>query len=114
MDYLSLKKNDWGTSHLKCPKCGQTNLHQEVVNTIMRPEDKNGILTKVEPDGTTTVTKINKGLIPGRRDVIIIGFDCEHCCDMFYLQIKQHKGDTEIFWMEEETVLPIWKIKSPM
>jgi hypothetical protein len=89
---------------LKCPQCGEVNLHQfgVLVHDRMK-EDGPAIRTEARGD-TVHVVSVEAENVPGRRDCLEIFFWCEHCHEpetideTFSLFVQQHKGTTYLTW----------------
>ena len=84
---------------LKCPFCGDGNLHQLECRATWRQEDQDGICH------TSSFTKeakekVKHENIPGRRNFLEIDFDCEFCEEIATMYIQQHKGLTHMGWFQ--------------
>lgn len=88
--------------YLKCPACGQGNLHHTDVRVCNRSsEDAAGI--RVDIHGLTVTTTANVAddkSFAGRRSDLRIRFTCEQCPKESWLYVIQHKGDTIMKWLE--------------
>lgn len=93
----TLDPTDWSLV-LKCPSCDGTNIHQTYTRTIFREEDGSGL----EVFATTDDAKakhIDSTMIPGRRDILHIGFECGNpMCPPCRLVVQQHKDRTHLYW----------------
>lgn len=92
------KKSAWDTI-LLCPKCGEDNLHQGMVEVFLRDGEPSDIGLRVTADGSGV--SISRGIIGNpspRGDGLIIHFECELCGPEvdISLTILQHKGSTFI------------------
>ena len=86
---------------LKCPSCGESNLHQGAVNVWNRAqEDSNtGLAACIDgQEGYVGKDERMTGNPSFRRDGMTIDFSCEHCEGGRTLAIFQHKGTTYLKW----------------
>lgn len=94
---------------LRCPDCGEVNLHQDRVEVWNRPEDADeGTHVVVVNDSVGVDPDMSKN--PSRRrQGLSIEFFCEHCsCNekgnlddkRYVLDIVQHKGTTYVSWKD--------------
>ena len=113
--FKDLEKEEWreyrdpefDDGMLICPVCGSNYLHQAQVRTIFRfREDGPGLQTIHTTDNRIETSFLEDKFIFGRRDVIYIYFNCEHChvtktgaLDYHTLRIEQHKGLTLMQWV---------------
>jgi len=89
---------------LYCPRCGEMNLHQDIVSVFNRNEEdsETGLKAIVSRSGVNIKTD-QRGNPSSRRDGMIIHFWCEHCPGhILRLSIYQHKGTTYVDWMKPE------------
>jgi len=89
---------------LKCPKCSESNLHQERVEALFRDEESGpGTLTVSDrASGMSTVLRVEAKNIDFRRDAVYIHFTCEHCTSRPILEIRQDRGSTWFTWLTPE------------
>jgi hypothetical protein len=95
---------------IKCPHCGEENLHHLGIETFHREEDQTGyhvelydetshgwgMLNIICPNNSVNDnTKTNPS---GRRGGILILFGCEGCHNISKLGIAQHKGQSLLSW----------------
>lgn len=96
-------------AELVCPLCAKNNksrismgafyLHHDFVRVWDRDsEDGDGTMTTVS-ESKTTIERVEKDVIPGRRDAVDIGFHCENG-HRLTMRIMQHKGCTYISWLK--------------
>lgn len=94
---------------LVCPFCGGNYLHQVKTSVYQRSEDDDTCTLTVVEGFCTQVTALapNDGNPSGRRQGLVIRFDCEfsggdnHPDMPIELCIAQHKGNTLMFWRHE-------------
>ena len=89
---------------LSCPYCGNDNLHQKQVEVFAREEDEVAKHSVLPLKGTNVVQLTRLENPSGRRQGLLILFECEHCSDtpkrgFLILEIYQRKGCTYIGWM---------------
>lgn len=89
---------------LMCPECGETFLHHVAVAVHVREsEDGPGqeIAVRRPRDVQIRSLAADAEEFGGRRDDILIAFWCEICGEdsRYHLQIRQHKGSTELCWV---------------
>jgi hypothetical protein len=99
---------DWdyeGSLHLVCPECGESVLHQDRVEVIIRDNDEEDATVTITDHKGTRLARRVKSKCPGRRDSLFIHFSCEQCHgsnergkELFRLCIRQHKGSTLFKW----------------
>lgn len=84
---------------LSCPQCEQGYLHQRRVEVFNRPsEDANSVAVTI--DGCDIPRLGAQGRNPsGRRQGLLIYFECEHCDLQRALALAQHKGMTFVGWV---------------
>jgi len=85
-----------GSTCMRCPACGHSNLHHARVEIFDRKrEDGEGLHTKVA-SGVVTIDNDLSENPSTRRGGLKIYFWCEHCSALPTLSIYQHKGCTLI------------------
>lgn len=92
-------KMDGGT--LLCPECGGSYLHQDKVTTRIRDaEDGPGEKVELGPHLQAKFTHLEAGSAEflGRRDDLTVEFRCETCSTKSLLVIRQHKGETLLYY----------------
>ena len=101
------ENQDTGPLSLKCPSCGNDNLHQIKTEVFERCEDvikeaevKHITITRRE---VTTDADFSRCPSP-RRHGLLIDFNCEHCPYISTLAIYQHKGSTYFEWVESRFI----------
>lgn len=102
------------SNSIKCPFCGEDNLHHLGVEMFHCEEDRNGyhieiydetshgwpMLNIIRPENSVNDnTKANPS---SRRGGILILFGCEGCHNISKLGIAQHKGQTLMSWRFKE------------
>lgn len=90
-------------SALVCPQCGESNLHQERVEVFRRREDESGDVVRLDVARAGQLPAVAPVLAlefprETRRQLMAIGFSCEHCTLGPTLVIVQHKGSTLLRW----------------
>ena len=86
--------SETGEDWLRCPACGEANLHHEKVELFERKEDeKTGLHVVVAGKKISADTNI-KGNPSARRHGLRIYFRCEHCPAKPTISFAQHKGAT--------------------
>ena len=92
-----------GVANLICPGCGDsadTWLHQKSVRLIWRREDGVGeVVTSSLDEPAPKQARWGSGC-PGRRQSMDIVFWCELCDKTYTLRIMQHKGQTQLQWVD--------------
>lgn len=93
---------------LSCPRNGNY-LHQKWARIAWRKEDAmtaEAIETRPNSRKPLSLTVVNGPELPGRRDVMFIGFECETCPRAderllveHVLVIQQCKGCTDMYWL---------------
>lgn len=84
---------------LLCPRCDGNYLHHEAVSVRERlKEDGPGFATSVSGMADVSIRPLESNEFEGRRGHIEIEFRCETCGERPILFIKQHKGNTEMYW----------------
>jgi hypothetical protein len=90
---------------LKCPSCGGNDLHHGLIKIFDRDEDDEFVTLTTMKDGLTTAGRIpsqGSGNPSSRRHGLTIDFWCEACeGETFTLGIAQHKGWTNIEWINQ-------------
>jgi hypothetical protein len=101
---------------LNCPRCGFDYLHHREVEVFSRSEDAptvrrvtvvgvtapGGIVGDCGPVTVEHIPEAGAGNPSGRRDGLVIHFECEGCGTGLMLNIAQHKGSTFMEWSFEE------------
>ena len=87
-----------GEEVLLCPSCGDFYLHQHSVSVFDREEDSDTGRRTVVNGSSVLVDEEMKDNPSRRRQGLSIDFLCEFGCTAT-LAIFQHKGCTEIRWM---------------
>jgi hypothetical protein len=88
---------DYGV--LEC-LCGSRNLHHFKIDIYEREEDaRSGHHTQVS-GFRTVIDQDMSGNPSSRRDGLVIRFWCENCETVKALTITQHKGDTQLAFMD--------------
>lgn len=102
---LDYEQGGYSDALLKCP-CGDDYLHQVEVEAGWRPED--GDVTRTISNGESVrVDKVPAKNVSSpngygyRRQYIVIRFECEICGGKSELCIRQHKGNTYLYWVEK-------------
>ena len=97
----SLTTDMHGREALQCPDCGGGYLHQQGVDVFSRDSEDSEHGTHISIDYSNDIsldTSMNENP-SGRRDGIVIEFECEQCYpDGPTLRIVQHKGNERIYW----------------
>jgi hypothetical protein len=89
---------------IKCPQCGEENLHHQTIKIFGRSEDGGTAYTEISADADDPkqipwIDNFPENPSP-RRDAIAIVFWCEHHDGNPTLNIWQHKGSTVSKWTE--------------
>lgn len=87
---------------LLCPSCGNSWTHHTSVTVFDRTEDAEIGRKTVATGAATTVDSDITGNPSGRRNGLVIGFDCENCPTVMEMDVFQHKGQT-FFRMRHKT-----------
>lgn len=97
-----------GQSELRCPHCGDYNLHHDKVSVYERDTEDSaqGRRTTVSKNSVLVESSI-EGNPSSRRNGLKIRFFCENCGNglRYTLSIQQHKGMTYLHW-EDCACLP--------
>ncbi len=89
--------------NVKCPDCGECNLHHTEFSIFDRKEDeKTAVRIDVDGRGRVSVDPKSEETGPSpRRHGFEVRFWCEHCGDdVKVLSVFQHKGSTYLGWEE--------------
>jgi hypothetical protein len=84
------------STELKCPSCGESNLHHERVEVFYRIEDAPTGSRAVVDAGKVSMDTDITGNPSERRDGLSIHFRCEHCPAKPIFHVLQHKGSTYV------------------
>lgn len=95
---------------LLCPTCGGEQTHLRQVEVGARGEDRPARVLRINTGSGEIRQQEDRPAerCPGRRDWLRLFFDCENGCE-FVLSLLQHKGDTVVSVLADETfthVLP--------
>jgi hypothetical protein len=100
---------EFTTTLLQCPNGGE-HLHHEGLVWLAGAEDKDGTRVDIVGSEVPEVTRIpcKRGEFNGRRGEMVIAFSCEDCANVVHhLQIMQHKGQTSMYWLEDEQIADV-------
>jgi hypothetical protein len=90
---------------LACPECGETvDMHHTTVSVFERQsvEDGDGVKIVIKGAGSITTTPLQEKEMPGRRNAVVISFECWPCRRVSHLEVRQHKGTTYLSWVGKD------------